>query len=1513
MELRKPTAKEIAAANLNQKEKNYWLNKLANRQGKSSFPSYHKKKSDRPMESISTCFTGNTFALIQKVSGGIPQKLQVLLTTAVTALMAKYTNSDDILIGSPIFKQEQDELLVNKILALRTRVKPDASFKELLLETMTTVKEALEHLNYPIGFLQEKLEADTQDDPFTLFDTAIVLEELQERSYLEDVDAFMNMVFSFRLKSDCLEMSIDYRPGVYEPGFIKSLGTHFENLLAAGLGNLDMLLESIEIFSADQMKQLLEGFNDTFRDYPTGKTIHGLFEEQVEKTPDYTAVEFEGKTLTYKELNGKANHLARLLQQNGVVIETVVGIMLEPSPDMMVGLMAILKAGGAYLPIDAGLPAQRVLYMLEDAGAQILLTSRKDAAHIPFTSLLNLTSEREMDIFRTLPRSHIAAFDDLPMADRTLIDPSKYKNKIGMASVADCISIQATRGCPYECVFCHKVWSKKHAFRSADKIFDEVQHYYKQGVRNFAVIDDCFNLSKKNSAEFFQKVIANKLDLQLFFPNGLRGDILTPDYIDLMVEAGTRGINLSLETASPRLQQLIKKYIDIDKFREVMDYIAGTHPNVVLEIATMHGFPTETEDEAKMTLDFIKSIKWLHFPYIHILKIFPNTEMEELALEHGVLKEDILASKDLAFHELPETLPFPKSFTRAYQSDFMNNYFMQKERLEQVLPIQLEVFNEIAVVEKYNAYLPAEINSVGDIVEFAGLEGLELPTGQKKHESIPNIFDREPVEPPPAPAGAKKILFLDLTMHFSSHSMLYNVAEQPIGQIFLLTYLKQQLGDKVDGRIYKSGTDFDAYEELKLLVENYQPDLVAIRSLTFYKEFFHETVSLLRQWGVTAPIFAGGPYATSDYDTILKDHAVDLVVFGEGEYTVLELVERMLENEFKVPAPSVLEGIRGIAYPTAAPEEPISRKIILTDLVGPDEQSPAALPPGSPITSGGNPITSDGNPITSDGSPITSEGNPITSAGNLNVPVTDKNLAYVMYTSGSTGKPKGVMVEHRQVQNCINWMQEKFDLKEKNAIIQRTNLSFDPSVWEIFWPLYLGGKVRVLTEMQRKDAQYLLDIMAEPGDAVMLYCPATLVGAMTYLLNSKREVPDLVLPLLIIGAEPISVETVKNFYSCYQGQIINTYGPTECAINNTYYDISPADMRSFVPIGKPVANNQIYILSQDLKVLPVNVAGEICIAGDSVVRGYVNNKQKTDEVFLDNPFGPGKLYKTGDIGRWLDDGNIEIMGRVDMQVKIRGHRIETGEIEATLGSHSAVEEVVVIARDNKEHLENIIHCKRCGIGSHLPNVRINEDGNCDVCESLGKFKKWMAPYFKDGEKLKEAILELNRGKDTPYDCLLLYSGGRGAGYALYQLVELGLRVLAVTYDNGYFSKKDIANIKMITDSLGVDHISLTHKNTDKILRESMKIAHTVCRGCFHTSASLGVEYAAKHNIPATVGATLSRGQIIENKLFMLNAMGVTDVAEMEEAIKKLALSAIDIDKVIFDLLGIDIVSDKSVY
>lgn len=1478
------------------KERHYWGNYLKNYNSQTLL-SIDRVKHDglTGVDNLLHQLPEGLSEKIYKLARDLKVTVSSILNVAWGILLQKYNDTQEVIFGTTVAGRNPEIIGVEEMVGLFINTVPqifrcqqDGKINEII-QRMN--QESNERRDFEKTSLVEIKSYSEMDSKNNLFDSIVVIENFAFFDELKNSDnpLQINSYTSFEMPNFDLtleivlmaniEINFIFTKEVFNIETIEELHIHFVNILSYIVDNSDQDIRKVEMLSDHQRKTLLFDFNNTEQAHEKNKTIHQIFEEQVEKSPELVAVEYEEKQLTYRELNKKANQLARILQKYGVHSETIVGLLMERSLDLVISLMAILKAGGAYLPIDPDYPTERIKYMLENSGARLILTNNKTERKLSFTTLQNFEANNQFEICLTKPRSHIKEFNELPMPDRSLINLNNYKDKIGMASVNNSITLQTTRGCPYKCLYCHKIWSKHHVHRTAENIFNEIKYYYDQGVRNFAVIDDCFNLDIANSSRLFRMIIANKLKLQLFFPNGLRGDILTPDYIDLMVEAGTRGINLSLETASPRLQKLLMKNLDLDKFKNVIDYIATKHPEIILELATMHGFPTETEDEAMMTLNFIKDVKWLHFPYIHILKVFPNTEMEEFALANGISKADILISKDRAFHELPETLPFPKSFTRQYQSNFLNEYFLNKERLKQVIPVQMKILDESALAQKYNAYLPVEIKNIADVLKFAEIDDFKLPIGtDKKQERPSTIFDRE-WAPKTKKPDAMRILLLDLSQHFSSHSMLYKVVEQPIGLIYLQTYLNQQFGDQVDGRVYKAGNDFDSYEELKQIIDEYQPDLIGIRTLTFFKEFFHETVSYMRQWGVKAPIITGGPYASSDYDTILLDRNADLVIRGEGEYTFEELIGHMLKNNLQLPSAEILRNIEGIAF-----VEPVSlgqnysRQVLnvehLASVIDKEEDT------------------------------------------NLNLPAIAEQLAYVMYTSGTTGQPKGIMVEHHNVNNCIYWMQDEFGLNKGDVVVQRTNLSFDPSVWEIFWPLYQGGKVKLLTTEQGKDAQYLVELLmqnAKDNQLTMMYCPASLVTGMTYILNSRETKQTLKLPYFFIGAEPIGMDTVKSFYKFFDGQMVNTYGPTECTINNTYYYLTNEDERNVVPIGKPVANNQIYILSKNLQLIPIKRSGEIYIAGDSVARGYINNLDKCKEAFIDNPFGAGKLYKTGDIGRWSEDGNIEIMGRVDNQIKIRGYRIEPGEIENSLLKHPSILNCAVMVRDSEMEKDVFQVCKSCGITTSYPDITINEDGICNICEDQEVYLQNTENYFKNLDELKTTILKLNDGNQSGYDCLLLYSGGRGAGYALYQLVDMGLRVLAVTYDNGYFTRSDLENIKMVTDKLGVEHLVLTHPNSDEILKESLHSASTVCKGCFFTSSSLAIECAHQNKIKVVIGATLSRGQIIENKLFKFYKTGVTDVAEIERELLNLQKQTYSIEENIYNYIDIDLMKESEIY
>ena len=256
---------------------------------------------------------------------------------------------------------------------------------------------------------------------------------------------------------------------------------------------------------------------------------------------------------------------------------------------------------------------------------------------------------KENKIFKTPSRAQIGhqtsilpSLDDLPLIDRSLIDYTKYHKYVGHAGRKYSMAMQATRGCPYKCFYCDIYKTTiNHYRRSVDSIVEEVKILYDMGIRRIEFIDDIFNVNVKHCASFFNSIKKAGMDIEFMFPNGLKGDLFTKELLDIMIDGGLGGMNLSLEHASPRMQKVMRKNLDVEKFRENIQYVATKYPSVVVGLYTMHGFPTETEDEAHETLNFIKSIKWVHFPYMFNVRVFPGTEIEHFALEQGISKKVI--------------------------------------------------------------------------------------------------------------------------------------------------------------------------------------------------------------------------------------------------------------------------------------------------------------------------------------------------------------------------------------------------------------------------------------------------------------------------------------------------------------------------------------------------------------------------------------------------------------------------------------------------------------------------------------------------------------------------------------------------------------------------------------------------------------------------------------------------------------------------------------------------------
>ena len=287
--------------------------------------------------------------------------------------------------------------------------------------------------------------------------------------------------------------------------------------------------------------------------------------------------------------------------------------------------------------------------------------------------------------------------------------------------------------------------------------------------------------------------------------------------------------------------------------------------------------------------------------------------------------------------------------------------------------------------------------------------------------------------------------------------------------------------------------------------------------------------------------------------------------------------------------------------------------------------------------------------------------------------------AYVIYTSGSTGTPKGVVITHHAIANRLLWMQAAYELRSDDRVLQKTPAGFDVSVWEFFWPLTHGATLVIARPETHKDPAHLCALIRTERVTTLHFVPSMLQA----FLQEPAAADCGNLRRVICSGETLTAELQKRFFSVLHAPLHNLYGPTEAAIDVSFWECESGT--TSVPIGSPVWNTRLYVLDANLQLVPVGIDGELYVSGIQLARGYLNRPALSAERFVADPFGaPGnRMYRTGDMVRWRADGVLEYLGRADQQLKIRGFRVEPGEIEASLVDHPGVAQAVVVAREEE--------------------------------------------------------------------------------------------------------------------------------------------------------------------------------------------------------------------------------------
>lgn len=513
------------------------------------------------------------------------------------------------------------------------------------------------------------------------------------------------------------------------------------------------------------------------------------------------------------------------------------------------------------------------------------------------------------------------------------------------------------------------------------------------------------------------------------------------------------------------------------------------------------------------------------------------------------------------------------------------------------------------------------------------------------------------------------------------------------------------------------------------------------------------------------------------------------------------------------------------------------------------------------------------------------------SAHNLQelAPVADSpdSMAYIIFTSGTTGAPKGVVIGRASLSNYLYWAADAYTNQQPVDMPLYSSLAFDLTITSALLPLTTGGCVVTYGDTPGSSALSILQVLRDGATDLVKLTPSHL-----RLVLSSRNIDSSRLQGLILGGEDLprslALEAADRLG---QPAIYNEYGPTEATIGCMIHRFDPVRDRSpSVPIGRAIDNSLIELVDHVGQPVPDGFDGQLVISGTPLAQTYWRGKSISTS-----------RYFSGDRARVLDDGNLLYLGRMDNQVKFRGARIELAEIENELQSTGQVRAGVALISESVQ-AKTITHCTECGIADNVPRIVLNASDVCNVCEDYATKREFMAPYFRSLGELQSAIRERSSA-DADFDCLVLVSGGKDSSFTLCKIVELGLRPVVFTLDNGYLSEHALDNIRRITAKLNVPWVCETPEHMSEIFSDSLARHSNVCNGCFKTIYTLSTNYALKHGISSIVTG-LSRGQLFETRLLDMVDTDVFNAELIDARVKSARIAYHKIDDAVSDHLDV---------
>jgi len=1280
------TIRSIAAGQ-NIKERDYWLSKLSGGPVKTAFP-YDSMKVDGGPASASASpdafsfqLNGAVYANLVKISNKSEVRLHILLTAGWLILLNRYTGNTDIIVGVPTYRQEVEGELINTVLALRNTVTGPMTVKDLLLQVGQTILEANQNQNYPIETLIYKLNLPGTGavDEFQLFDLSILLEGIHQRSYLNRIK--QNMIVSFRNTGESIEGIMEYNPQLYGGAAIRGIVSHYAAALQSALVDVNRPISQVELLTEGEKKQIVEDFNNNKVNFPRDKFIYRYIEDHACSAPDRIAVSGDSVrpvgpvghvgpvNLTYRQLNGQSDRVAGLLIEKSVLPGDIVGVMLERSIEMVVGILGIWKAGGAYMPIDPGYPQERIDYMLKDSNALVLIDkkffggsrgailqksppvdanlsyiiytsgttgkpkgamvehigmmnhiqAKINTLHITAKSIIAQNASHTFDIsvwqfFTALVRGGITVI----YPDSLAFDPVRFIDRLSEDRVAILEVVPSYLSVMLDAVGTRQDLPLDYLLVTGEEVKPSLAaRWFKQfpGIKMVNAYGP--TEASDDITHFVMEGDPGMERIPLGKPVQNFDIYIVDEYMNLC-PVGVKG-ELCVSGIGVGQGYLNRPELTAEKFVEYRYY--RSYKTYILY---------KTGDLARWlpdgNIEFLGRID--HQVKIRGFRIELGEIENQLARLAGI-KEAVVI--DRADRE-------GKKYLCAYitgKEGKMNipGAMELKRRLSGVLPDYM-IPSHFAAMETLpltangkidRKALPEPTSTARDILYIPGEMLDRLQSGSTAGKALE-------MKELSIPAESQAVELTEEETRRILYEFNNTAAEFPVGKT--LHQLFQQQVEKTPGNIAVSGSS-----------------LLLSKQITYREmnEKSNRLAAYLWEKGVKPGDIVG----------VMASRSIEMIV---GIYAVLKA------------------GCAYLALSVTYPDKRLDficrdseMQAVLTDNT---RKFPAAVK----------------NPILID---VTDENCYMGDGGNRPVELT--SAAAIFYTSGSTGNPKGAVLDHVGLVNRLYWMQRTYSLDESDVILQRTPVIFDVSMWELFWWMFGGASLYILPPTQGDKPQDIVDGVKAGRVTMIHFTPTPMAPFLDFIETTGRVKEAATLKHVFASGETLTPILVNRFnrllYAANGTRLHNLYGPTEASIDVSYFDCASDGPVEIVPIGKPIDNVELYIVDQNLQPVPIGVVGQLCIAGVALARGYLNRPELTAEKFIKSfSGGPGGrffkkaplVYKTGDLARWLPNGNIEFLGRIDQQVQLNGIRIEVGEIESVLLKHKDIKEAVVAAGANEK-------------------------------------------------------------------------------------------------------------------------------------------------------------------------------------------------------------------------------------